>query len=214
MKIQLLIVRFIWIIWCLALASMTAASVVRLTHQPWEMLTAIRLFATICTCGFWLLLGWLVLLRSEPAAKARGWWPRVSAMLGSYLMMTLPFFPHRNDLSGGMQTLSTMLTLSGGGLAIYILSHLGRSFSIMAEARRLVTNGPYSLVRHPLYIAEFIGIVGAFIQYASIPTAILLLTQISFQILRIQNEESVLKNMFPQYADYMARTNRLIPGVW
>jgi protein-S-isoprenylcysteine O-methyltransferase Ste14 len=107
-----------------------------------------------------------------------------------------------------------MLTLSGSGLAVYVLSHLGRSFSIMAEARRLVTNGPYSLVRHPLYIAEFVGIFGAFIQYASLPVTILLLTQITFQLLRIRNEEDVLKSTFPEYASYMARTNRLVPGVW
>jgi protein-S-isoprenylcysteine O-methyltransferase Ste14 len=59
-------------------------------------------------------------------------------------------FP-RHDLSIGLNLLSAGLIVVGHLLAVYALAWLGRSFSIMAEARRLVTDGPYAVVRHPLY---------------------------------------------------------------
>ena len=94
------------------------------------------------------------------------------------------------------------------------LLRLGRSFSVMAEARYLVTSGPYRFVRHPLYLAEELAVVGVFIQFASVWTALLLALQISFQLRRMHNEEAVLAATFPEYTAYQARTSRLIPGIY
>ena len=84
----------------------------------------------------------------------------------------------------------------------------------MAETRQLVTAGPYRLVRHPLYLAEQIAIIGVFIQYASVWTALLLAMQIAFQLRRMHNEELVLTASFPEYSAYRQTTARLIPGVY
>jgi len=113
-----------------------------------------------------------------------------------------------------MLLLSASLILMGDILAVLILRKLGRSFSIMAEARKLVTHGPYSVVRHPLYAAEQLAVLGALIQFASVEAAILVAVQFSFQLIRMRNEEAVLMHSFPEYADYMLRTPRLIPGIW
>ena len=98
--------------------------------------------------------------------------------------------------------------------AVVALSRLGRSFSIMAEIRQLVTTGPYRFVRHPLYLAEEIAIVGIFMQFASIWTALLLAIQIAFQLRRMHNEEAVLTTGFPEYAAYSQSTSRLIPRIY
>jgi protein-S-isoprenylcysteine O-methyltransferase Ste14 len=95
-----------------------------------------------------------------------------------------------------------------------MLLRLGRSFSIMAEARRLVTDGPYAIVRHPLYLAEQIAILGAFIQFASPWAVVIVVVQFGCQVQRMRNEESVLLLSFPDYAAYKERTARLIPGLW
>jgi protein-S-isoprenylcysteine O-methyltransferase Ste14 len=107
-----------------------------------------------------------------------------------------------------------VLIITGGIATIYSLSCLGRSFSIMPQARRLVIDGPYRLVRHPLYAAELVGYLGVFIQYASWTSATLLIIQCCFQICRMFNEEAVLHATFPEYAAYTTRTARVIPGVW
>ena len=84
----------------------------------------------------------------------------------------------------------------------------------MAEARKLVTHGPYRLVRHPLYLAEEVATIGIFLQFLSWPAAAVLALHFGFQIARMLNEERVLGEAFPEYADYARRTARLMPGVW
>jgi protein-S-isoprenylcysteine O-methyltransferase Ste14 len=84
----------------------------------------------------------------------------------------------------------------------------------MAETRQLVTTGPYRFVRHPLYLAEEIAMVGVFVQFASVYTALLLAAQIAFQLRRMHNEELVLTASFPEYAAYQRHTARLVPGIY
>jgi protein-S-isoprenylcysteine O-methyltransferase Ste14 len=69
-------------------------------------------------------------------------------------------------------------------------------------------------VRHPLYLAEEIAIIGLFIQFASVWTALLLTVQIAFQLRRMHNEELVLAANFPEYDAYRRNTARLVPGVY
>jgi protein-S-isoprenylcysteine O-methyltransferase Ste14 len=155
----------------------------------------------------------LVAVRVRPVSKADGLQPRLSALAGSFLLMSVALFP-RHDLSIGLNLLSAGLICLGHMLAVYALAWLGRSFSIMAEARRLVTQGPYAVVRHPLYAAEIIAAIGLFLQYTSPWTALLMVVSLGFQLQRMRNEERILGATFAEYAAYAARTPRLIPGVY
>jgi protein-S-isoprenylcysteine O-methyltransferase Ste14 len=69
-------------------------------------------------------------------------------------------------------------------------------------------------VRHPLYLAEEIALIGLFVQFASLWTALLLAVQIGFQLRRMHNEELVLSVRFPEYVAYRQTTARLIPGIY
>jgi protein-S-isoprenylcysteine O-methyltransferase Ste14 len=129
------------------------------------------------------------------------------------MMYGMMLFP-RHDLSLSGEIVSSILTIVGSIGAVVALSQLGRSFSIMAESRQLVTTGPYRFVRHPLYAAEQIATVGVFMQFASVYTALLLAAHIAFQLRRMQNEELVLTTRFPEYIAYSQATARLIPGIY
>ena len=167
----------------------------------------------LSTIAFLLLLGASVVLRARPMGKARGLEPRITAFGGAFLVYTIPFFPRR-ELALTAEMVSTLLVLFGSAAALITLARLGRSFSMMAEARRLVTSGPYRLVRHPLYVAEELAIIGISMQFFSLSTALVLAVQIAFQLRRMHNEEVVLVESFPEYAAYRQRTARLLPGIY
>lgn len=84
----------------------------------------------------------------------------------------------------------------------------------MPEARKLVTAGLYSSIRHPLYLAEAVATLGVFLQYRSLAAALLVAAQFAVQLWRMYEEEKVLEAQFPDYAAYRARTARLVPGVY
>jgi protein-S-isoprenylcysteine O-methyltransferase Ste14 len=107
-----------------------------------------------------------------------------------------------------------VILLLSVGLMLYPLTALGKSFSLMPQARKLVTSGPYAIVRHPLYLIEEAVIASVLLQYAWYTALPFLAVHIAVQIRRIRLEEEVLRNAFPEYTAYAERTPRLIPGVW
>lgn len=174
---------------------------------------AVHLSMRLLTIAFMLLVTAVVILRVRPSGKASGLEPRITALVGSFLSYGFVLFP-RCEPSVSLEMISTALILIGTVGAVVALSQLGRSFSIMAETRQLVTSGPYRSVRHPLYLTEGIAIIGMFMQFASMWTALLLVVQMACQLRRMHNEELVLSATFPEYAVYQRTTARFIPGVY
>lgn len=161
-----------------------------------------------------LLLALLFLILRRPAkAKAKGALPRVAAIAGTYLGVAVVWLPAQ-PMGLALSMLSLLLILAGAGFAIFALLHLGRSFSLMAEARRLVTDGPYGSIRHPLYLGEAVSMLGLTLQYSSPLAFAILALQWMFQFERMKNEETVLLSLFPEYEAYRLRTARLVPGVY
>ena len=162
---------------------------------------------------FLSLIAVLFLIREKPTKKASGIGPRLMAITGTFLIPTMPLFP-RVEIGIGWTMASTALVIIGTSLSLYTLFHLGRSFSLNAEARRLVTDGPYSIVRHPLYLCEEIAIVGVLIQSFSLATLGIFIVHIWIQIRRMTNEEKVLRQAFPDYSEYAVRTPaKFLPGI-
>jgi protein-S-isoprenylcysteine O-methyltransferase Ste14 len=132
-------------------------------------------------------------------------------LLGTFLSIALALLP-KADLGPILSATSTVLIMVGASLSFVVLRWLGKSFSILAEARRLVTEGPYRIVRHPLYICEGIATVGVMLQVIS-PLAVLIAIAVAIvQYRRMINEEKILSSAFPEYRLYAARTPLLIPA--
>jgi protein-S-isoprenylcysteine O-methyltransferase Ste14 len=166
--------------------------------------------STVCFLG---LMSILFLVRLEPINKARGIVPRVMAIAGTFFVSLVTFFPKAN-LSMGQTVIASSLCLAGTVMSVFVLTHLGRSFSLMAEARRLVTSGPYRIVRHPLYLTEELAAFAVLLQFLSFYTVLIFLAHALLQFQRMKNEEAVLERTFPEYQAYKLMTARLIPGVY
>jgi protein-S-isoprenylcysteine O-methyltransferase Ste14 len=109
----------------------------------------------------------------------------------------------------------------GIGLWLFYRSHadLGTNWSVtleIHEQHRLITQGVYRGIRHPMYLALALYSVG---QALIIPNWVAGPSNlIAFAILftcRVRAEERMMMERFgAKYAAYSAQTNRLIPGVW
>ena len=113
-----------------------------------------------------------------------------------------------------LQLASALVTTAGTAGSLYAMAYLGNAFSVFPQARRLVTAGPYRIIRHPLYLFGELSVVGIALGYMQ-PWA-LLLASLSFlaQFPRMIYEEGVLAATFDDYRSYAARTFRLIPGLY
>lgn len=178
------------------------------TAQGW-----LRVTAHVATMLFLALIALMTLARRRPLRKSEGWLPRLAALAGLLLLYCLLLFP-RAAPEAAWDAAALALLLAGHVLCAVTLLQLGRSFSVMPEARKLVTAGLYSSVRHPLYMAEAVAALGVFLQYRSLGAALLVAVQFAVQLWRMREEEKVLQTQFPEYAAYRARTARLIPGVY
>src|SRR3984893_4792702 len=88
---------------------------------------AINVVMRVSGIAFLILIATSVVLRGRPAGKARGIEPRVSALIGTFLITAIVLFPRR-ELSPAAGIVSTLLILAGDALAVYVLMQLGRSF--------------------------------------------------------------------------------------
>src|SRR5260370_3584480 len=195
--------------WAMFCATLQMAGLARYVREADAALPfaayAVNMAMRLSTIAFLLLLGASVALRARPTSKARGLQPRITAFVGAFLVYTIPFFPRR-ELSVTAGMVSTLLVLFGSAAAVYALVRLGRSFSMMAEARRLVTSGPYRFVRHPLYLAEELAIIGLSIQFFSAATALVLPVQLPFQLRRMRHEEGGRARRVPEYSTHPQTT--------
>jgi protein-S-isoprenylcysteine O-methyltransferase Ste14 len=85
----------------------------------------------------------------------------------------------------------------------------------VVEGQRVITTGPYAIVRHPMYVAAlgmYLVSPLALGSYWALPVCML---YIPVLVVRIVNEEKVLRKELDGYAEYLRMTRfRLIPNVW
>jgi protein-S-isoprenylcysteine O-methyltransferase Ste14 len=109
--------------------------------------------------------------------------------------------------------LAAVFTLAGTAVAFWSAWYLGRNFSLLPQARTLVTTGPYRFVRHPIYLGGLLITIGEVWLRFSALTLGLNLIFVAAQIVRLHYEEQILERAFPEYAAYRAQTSALIPGI-
>lgn len=183
------------------------------TTRDGDAMALSSILARLAVAALIVTMASLTIQRHRPVARAEGLMPRLTAVLGSVFFFAIVLLP-RAEPDMTFDIASLVLIAAGNIATLAVVTTLGRSFSTMAEARSLVVTGPYRFVRHPLYAAEQIALVGMFLQYRSLPAAALLVAQMGLQLKRMANEEAVLETAFPEYTEYRRHTARILPGIY
>jgi protein-S-isoprenylcysteine O-methyltransferase Ste14 len=110
--------------------------------------------------------------------------------------------------------LGLVIAILGGTLSVISFLYLRRSFAIMPAVRTVISGGPYMTIRHPLYLGEFIYILGMVLLGFSLISLALIMASAIFLVYRIQIEECKLRK-YPEYVSYARQVKfRLIPYVY
>lgn len=173
-------------------------------RPDWE--TALSL-AAIGYLGLLLATYW----RKPPPLASRHDWRAVLAMVLAIDALGLSLAQPVTQPDAAPLALALML--AGTLLAFWSAWTLGRAFSLLPQARRLVTDGPYRYVRHPIYLGGLLITVGeVWLRWSPLVIGLNLLFVVA-QVVRLRYEEQLLAATFAEYADYRARTSCLVPGI-
>ena len=140
--------------------------------------------------------------------------------IGFVALLVVPAFDHRLGWStvslGGVVAGDVLVAI---GFYLIFLVYRENTFASatieVAENQKVISTGPYAIVRHPMYASAFIYLLGTPLALGSywglVPVAVMM----PFLIWRLFDEERFLARNLPGYTEYQKRVqHRLVPFVW
>jgi protein-S-isoprenylcysteine O-methyltransferase Ste14 len=183
------------------------------------MLYRILIFA----CWFGLSLYWKMSAReTKPAVQTQVMTSRLARFpvwLGFLLLAAAGVCPSWGAMPGASFAaaawLGIILCASGMLFAIWSRRTLGDDWSQDVELKqghRLVLQGPYRLVRHPIYTAHLLIALGSAITFGSWLGYVAVVSFfVGFRVKLAQEEELLLRSFPDKYPEYRARVKALVP---
>ena len=148
--------------------------------------------------------------------RGTGWVVAQFTLMAAILVAGLvpPHWPREGHFA--TSAVGAVLVVAGAGLAVWASRSLGRSFTPFPKplGAGLVTEGPFAIVRHPVYtggIAFFLG----YSLCASVPAVVLTVALAALWVGKLGVEEGLLSNAYDAYPGYRRRVRwRLLPFVY
>jgi len=219
-----------------ATTAMQGAAGLLLLFAGWGMRDLGEFFANPIRTGFVVLIvlgaALAVILRVETqpirkgllATKRQGVELGILLALSVLLLAFLPFADRHELLvvqspaiAFGIRGIGLVLCGAGGTIRLLALQRLGPQFSAyvtLQPGHRLVQDGIYRRIRHPLYLSLLMVPGGIALVFASQLALPILTLSLIFVADRIRKEERLLVEGFgAEFCAYRARTRMLIPGV-
>ena len=157
----------------------------------------------------------------EREDRGNRWVIPVFALIG-LLAGYLPAYTDRMEfwtLDGHtVRWLGVVLFAAGGALRLWPVFVLGRRFSglvAIQPGHELVMSGVYGVIRHPSYLGLLVNSLGWALAFRSSVGVLLTALLVPPLVARMRAEEALLLAHFgSEYEAYLARTSRLIPGLY
>jgi len=126
---------------------------------------------------------------------------------------------HTSDVPRSLNVVGGSLVIAGFLATVRVLRENSFAAPVIRvqieRGQRVIATGPYAVVRHPMYAAALLYLVGMPLLLGSWYGLLIVPLMIAGMAPRAVFEERLLKRELPGYADYMTRVRyRLIPGVW
>jgi protein-S-isoprenylcysteine O-methyltransferase Ste14 len=106
----------------------------------------------------------------------------------------------------------------GGVVGLWALQVMGlrqvKVFPEVACQGKLIVLGPYRWVRHPMYTSVLLATLAWTLGNPLFYRVILWVGLLITLLIKLQYEERLLMERFPDYEAYRRQTKRLIPFVW
>jgi protein-S-isoprenylcysteine O-methyltransferase Ste14 len=152
----------------------------------------------------------------EPAQKII----MVLATLGFIAMLVFPALDYRfgwSPVPASVSVLGDALIALGFLFTFFVFKEnsYGASTIQIAEGQTVISTGPYAFVRHPMYAAALVMLLGIPLALGSWWGLFALLLILPVLIWRLLDEERFLRQNLPGYPEYQAKVKyRLLPFVW
>ncbi len=178
-----------------------------------NLLSVVVLLNGMLLTGYYALLVWIYLTRSAASLTTKSLPAKIIALAATFMPFTFPMLNGPAQPSIVILMVSSLTLLFGMIFTMVALGTLGKSFSLIPQTRKLVTSGPYRLVRHPVYVGELIAGLGLVVWAPSIAKTVVFLLLVGCEVYRALQEEKLLAEAFADYPEYASKTARFIPGL-
>jgi protein-S-isoprenylcysteine O-methyltransferase Ste14 len=140
--------------------------------------------------------------------------------VGFIALLVVPALDHRFEWStvplGGVVAGDVLVAV---GLGLVFLVYRENTFTSatieVAEKQKVISTGPYAIVRHPMYASASLYLLGTPLALGSYWGFVPIAAMMPFLIWRLLDEERFLARNLPGYTEYQKRVrHRLVPSVW
>ncbi|MCP9768588.1 isoprenylcysteine carboxylmethyltransferase family protein [Lacihabitans sp. LS3-19] len=123
-------------------------------------------------------------------------------------------FPYSIGIHFWVKYLGLGIAILGLAIVIIALFHLDKNLTAFPTPKvqsELITSGLYAFMRHPIYSGILLTVFGFSAFSDSIYRLIISFSLLVLFYFKTNYEEKKLKNKYPEYSNYKAKTGRFLP---